>query len=51
MELEKLAQYPLKNLRENSPQMAQYIGLQKLAVGGLTELSVDRPVDRQRSEI
>ena len=31
--------------------MAQFIGLQKLAVGGLTELSVDRPVDRQRSEI
>ena len=31
--------------------MAQYIGLQKLAVMGQTELSVDRPVDRQRSKI
>ena len=31
--------------------MAQFIGLQKLVVGGLKELSVDRSVDRQRSEI
>ena len=31
--------------------MAQFIGLQKLAVMGQTELSVDRPVDRQWSEI
>ena len=31
--------------------MSQFIGLEKLAVGGLTDLSVDRPVDRQRSEI
>jgi len=49
-ELEKLAQKPLKNLIENSPQMAQFIGLQKLAIMGQSELSVDRPVDRQRSE-
>ena len=26
--------------------MAQFIGLQKLAVGGLSELAVDCPVDR-----
>ena len=45
-ELEKLAQKPLKNLIENSPQMAQFIGLQKLAIMGQSELSVDRPVDR-----
>ena len=31
---------------ENSPQKSQFIGLEKLAVGGLTDLSVDRPVDR-----
>ena len=42
MELEKLAQKPLKNLIENSPQMPYFIGIEKLAVGGL----VDRPVDR-----
>ena len=46
MELEKLAQNPLKNLVENSPQMPQFIGLEKLAVGSQVGLSVDRPVDR-----
>ena len=33
IELEKLAQNPLKNLRENNPQKPQFIGLEKLAVG------------------
>ena len=46
MELEKLAQNPLKNLRENSPQMPQFIGLEKLTVESQIGLSVDRPVDR-----
>ena len=32
-ELEKLAQKPLRNLRENSPQKPQFIELEKLAVG------------------
>ena len=50
-ELEKLPQKPLENLKENSPQMTQFIGLQKLAVMGQTELPVDCPVDRQRSKI
>ena len=45
-ELGKLVKNPLENLKQNSPQMPQFIGLEKLAVGGLTELSVDRPVDR-----
>ena len=44
--LEKLAQKPLENLRENSPQMPQFIGLEKLAVGSQIGQSVDRPVDR-----
>ena len=42
----KLAQNPLRNLIENSPQMPQFIEFQKLAVGARNELSVDRPVDR-----
>ena len=46
IELEKLAQNPLKNLRENSTQTPKFIGLEKLAVGSLSGLSVDRPVDR-----
>jgi len=32
-ELEKLAQKPLENLRENSTQTPKFIGLEKLAVG------------------
>ena len=36
---------------ENSPQMPHFIGLEILAVRGLSELPVDLPVDRQRSEI
>ena len=32
-ELEKLAQKPLGNLRENSTQTPKFIGLEKLAVG------------------
>ena len=47
--LEKLAQKHSPNLVENSAQTPKFIGLEKLAVGGLTDLSVDRPVDRQRS--
>ena len=49
-ELEKLVQNHLKNLVENSPQKPQFIGLEKLAVGSQVGLSVDRPVDRQRSD-
>ena len=48
-ELKKLAQNPLQNFRENSPQMPQFIELEKLVVGSENDLSVDRPVDRQRS--
>ena len=50
MELEKLAQNPLKNLIENSPPKSHFIGLEKLAVGSQNGLTVDRPVDRQRSD-
>ena len=46
MELEKLAQNPLKNLRENSPQMPQFIELKKTSRWSQDGLSVDRPVDR-----
>ena len=45
-ELGKLVKNPLENLNQNSPQMPHFIGLEKLAVGGLSDLSVDRPVDR-----
>ena len=48
--LEKLAQNPLKNLVKKSPQKSQFIGLEKLAVGSQVGLSIDRPVDRQRSD-
>ena len=50
-EVGKTGSKSTRNPLQNSPQMAQFIGLQKLAVGGLTELSVDHPVDWQRSEI
>ena len=50
MELKKLAQNPLENLIENSPQKSNFIGLEKLAVGSQIGLSVDRPVDGQNSD-
>ena len=46
MELEKLAQNSLKNLRENSPQMPQFIELKKTSRWSQVGLSVDRPIDR-----
>ena len=46
MKWEKLAQSPLEILEKNNVQTPKFIGLEKLAVGGLTELSVDRPVDQ-----
>ena len=46
MEWEKLAQSPLKILVKNNTQTPKFIGLEKLAVGGLSGLSVDRPADR-----
>ena len=46
MELEKLAQNSLENLRENSPQMSQFIELEKTSCWSQDGQSVDRPVDR-----
>ena len=46
MKWEKLAQSPLEILLKNNAQTPKFIGLEKLAVGGLSGLSVDRPVDR-----
>jgi len=47
--IEKLCRRALKNTCKKSyPKLAkttQYIGCQKLAVGGQNDLSVDRPVD------
>ena len=40
-----------KILTQNNDQTPKFIGCQKLAVGVLSDLSVDRPVDRQRSRI
>ena len=49
--MEKLAQKYSPNLSENNAQTPKFIGSEKLAVGVLSGLSVDRPVDRQRSKI
>ena len=46
MEWEKLAQSPLEILEKNNAQTPKFIGLEKLTVAGLSDLSVDRPVDR-----
>jgi len=44
--LEKLAQKYSPNLGENNAQTPKFIGSEKLAVGVLSGLSVDRPADR-----
>ena len=46
---EKLAQSPLKNLREKQYLNPQIYRARKTSRWGLSELPVDRPVDRQRS--
>ena len=43
---EKLVKTHLKILVKNNAQTPKFIGSEKLAVGGLSGLSVDRPVDR-----
>ena len=47
----KLAQKYSPNLVENNAQTPKFIESGKLAVGVLSDLSVDHPVDRQRSRI
>ena len=50
MELEKLAQKLLKNLIENNAQTPKFIGLEKTSRWSQDGLTVNRPVDRQRSD-